>query len=138
MYWLRNNIHYLQGIVNNIVVLGVLFNYILHLMWTELLKYHRIFLFHVLLQFVLSFHVILDFILHIALKDSFTDAALFGSSYVDNRLIGIYFSRSKTTPFQIDYKISLPFTNSLWIFKSIFSFNLVNVAVYWSVPGKCG
>ena len=59
VHWMISCIHYIQGIVKNTSVLRVLFNSIFNLMWTQLIKYHRIWLFHFLFQFVFFFHVIL-------------------------------------------------------------------------------
>ena len=42
------------------------------------------------------------------------------------------------TPLRIDSAISLPFINSLWIFKTRCSFTLVNVVVCRSGPVPCG
>ena len=74
---------------------------------------------------------------HIFLKDLFYNSVLIGSSPADIVSIGIYLLRYKITPLWIDSEISLPFTNSLWIFKIRCSFTLVNSAVCQYGPVPC-
>ena len=80
----------------------------------------------------------LVFILHIALKDSFSVSYLIGSSSVNILLIDIYLIKYRITPLRIGSAISLPFKNSLWIFKIRFPFTSVNIAVCRSGPVPCG
>ena len=73
-------------------------------------------------------------ILHIALKDSYFDYALIGSSSVDILLTRMSLLKSKIYPLRIDSAILFPFTNSLWILKIRWYFTLVNISVCRSVP----
>ena len=91
----------------------MLFNYILNLNWTELLKYYDVCLFMFSSSLFYLFMLFAICIFNIALKYSFSYSILIGSYSVELLLIDISLLKYKINPLRIDSEILLPFTNSL-------------------------
>ena len=77
-------------------------------------------------------------VFYISLKDSFSNSTLIGSYSVNIFLIRISLLKYNIDALRIDSAISLPFKNSLWIFKIRCSFTLVKTVICWSGPVPFG